>query len=304
MKFVIYTAWACIHKYWRVIIRNVDFRNITIVGVGLIGGSLALALKKSGYKGKITGVGRNRNNLVKAKERGIIDEFSTVHARGVQDADLVVIAASVGQFESIAKKIKSGLKQGAIVTDVGSVKSAVIKNVEPFMPEGVFFVASHPIAGKESSGIDGADGDLFNNARCIVTPGPRTDRKALNKIKSLWKAVGMKVVNMSPEEHDLVFATVSHMPHVVAYALVNSIIDADKKLLRFGGGGLRDFTRIALSPEQLWSDVCSQNGDDILKTLNRFHASLSKMIKLFEKSDWKGLEGEFRKAREARTLIE
>lgn len=281
-----------------------NLKNITIIGVGLIGASLALALKKNGCKCRITGVGRNRANLVKAKKLGIIDAFSTIHSEGVKNADIVVLAASVGQFEAITKKITAHLKKGAIVTDVGSVKSVIVKKIEPLMPEGVFFVGGHPIAGKESSGLDGASADLFQNARCIITPGTHTNKTALNKVKSLWKTVGMKIIIMTPEEHDLVFAAVSHLPHVVAYALVNSIIDVDRKLLQYGGGGLRDFTRIALSPEELWRDICAANRKDILKTLKTFSASVSKMIKLIEGSDWAGLEGEFKRAREARRLIE
>jgi prephenate dehydrogenase len=281
-----------------------DFKNITIIGVGLIGGSLALALKKKGYKGRITGVGRNKKNLIRALELGIIDDYSTVHSQGVKYADLVIIAASVGQFEEIAKKINNHLKKGAIVTDVGSVKSRIINIIEPLMPEGVFFVGGHPIAGKECSGLEGATPDLFHNARCIITPSANTKRAAMNKVKSLWKMVGMKTVIMTPEEHDQVFAAVSHMPHIVAYTIVNSILDADRKFMRYGGRGLKDITRIAMSSEELWRDICSSNREDILSTLRKFSSSVSRMIKLFEKSDWKGLEGEFKRAREARKLIE
>jgi prephenate dehydrogenase len=281
-----------------------DFKNITIIGIGLIGGSLALALKKNGCKAVITGIGRNEANLLRARELSVIDEFSTDHAQGVKKADLVVIAASVGQFKDIAEKIGPHLKKGAVVTDVGSVKSQIIDQIKPSIPEGVFFVGGHPIAGKESSGLDGASADLFNTARCILTPVTGTDREALSHVTSLWKSVGMNVETMSPEEHDLIFASVSHMPHVIAYTLVNTILDMDKKFLRYSGGGLRDMTRIASSSEELWQDICSCNREEILKTLNTFSSSLSHTIKLIEDADWTGLQKEFKRAREARKLIE
>ncbi len=257
-----------------------DFRHVTIIGVGLIGGSLALALREKGFRGTITGVGRSKKNLIRAKELGIIDDYSTSHSKGVRSADLIVLASSVGQFEKIVLDIRDDLRKGAIVTDVGSVKAGIMKKIEPLMPDGVSFVGAHPIAGKECSGIEGATADLFHNARCIITPNTHTRKAALSKVRSLWRQLGMRIITMTPEEHDLVFATVSHMPHVAAYALVNSIIDIDRKLLRFGGGGLRDFTRIALSPEELWRDICSSNQKDILKTLKTFSGSVSKMIKL------------------------
>jgi prephenate dehydrogenase len=222
----------------------------------------------------------------------------------VKEADLVVIAASVGQFEGIAHKIKNHLKKGSIVTDVGSVKSKILHDLEPLMPEGVSFVGGHPIAGKECSGLEGAAADLFHNARCILTPGPATQKAALSKVKSLWKSLGMRIMIMTPEEHDMVFAAVSHMPHVAAYAMVNSILDIDETLIRYGGGGLRDFTRIAMSPEELWRDICASNRDDILHALRKFSAAVSRMTGFFERSDWEGLEKEFRRAREARSRLE
>ncbi len=281
-----------------------DFTNIAIIGVGLMGSSFALALRKNGYKGKITGIGRREKNLIKAKDLGIIDDYSTVHAEGVKNADLILLASSVGQFEQIAKNIRNNIKNGAIVTDVGSVKAGIIRKLEPLMHEGVSFVGCHPIAGKECSGMDAATADLFNNAKCIITPTSNTNKEALDRVIDIWGRIGSKIILMSPEEHDLVFAAVSHLPHVVAYALVNSILNVDKDILHYGGRGLKDMTRIALSPTELWRDICTNNRNDILKTLKRFSSSISKMIKLFENSDWTGLEKEFLRAKEARKLIE
>jgi len=282
----------------------VDFKKITIIGVGLIGGSFALAIKKQGFSGTITGVGRSEDNLVKAKALGIIDDYSTDPSEGVKDADLIMLASPVGQFESIINKIKNSLTPGAIVTDVGSVKTDVINKIEPLMPENVSFVAGHPIAGKECSGIEGAAADLFENAKFIYTPTPATDSNALEKVIDLWNKIGAISVQMTPDEHDLIFAAVSHMPHVIAYSIVNSILKIDNKMLSYSGGGLKGMTRIALSPPELWRDICASNKDNILMVLKTFSSSISQMIDLFEKSDWSGIEREFRKAKDAKQLIE
>jgi len=281
-----------------------DFKKITIIGIGLIGSSFALALKKQGFTGNITGVGRNEKNLIKAKEMGIVDEYSTSHAEGVIGADLIVMASPVGYFEGIINHIKDSIKEGAIVTDVGSVKAGVLKKIGPLIPEGVSFVGGHPIAGKECSGINAASPDLFKGAKCIITPEENTSKEALDKVVDIWKKAGAVTVLMSPEEHDLIFAAVSHLPHVVAYALVNSILDVDESILKHGGRGLKDMTRIALSPTELWRDICSYNRDDILTTLRKFSSSITHIINLFEESDWEGLEKEFTRANKARQRIE
>ncbi|MBI5410221.1 MAG: prephenate dehydrogenase/arogenate dehydrogenase family protein [Nitrospirae bacterium] len=282
---------------------TIHFKHIAIIGVGLMGSSFALALKKKGFKGRITGIGRNKKNLIKAKRLGIIDNYSTSHAEGIKDADLILLAVPVGQFEAIVGNIRGGIKKGAIVTDVGSVKALIVKKIEPLMPEGVHFVGAHPIAGKECSGISCASADLYRNARCIITPGPNTNKNALKTIIALWKAVGSKTLLMKPEAHDMIYASVSHMPHVAAYALVNGIMKADGKILPYGGRGLRDMTRIALSPPGLWRDICACNKKNILKSLKKFSSSISHVTGLIERSDWDGLEKEFIRAQEARKLL-
>jgi prephenate dehydrogenase len=283
---------------------RMNFNNITIIGVGLIGSSFALALKKRGYSGRITGVGRTEEYLLKAKEKGIVDDCTTVYEKGVKDADLIILASPVGRFEEIIKKSGGSIKKGAIVTDVGSVKAGIVSALEPLMPEGVHFVGGHPIAGKECPGFSAADPDLFNNARCVITPGALTDKDALNSVVEIWRSVGARTALMSPEEHDMIFAAVSHLPHVVAYALVNSITDIKGDILHNGGKGLKDMTRIALSPTELWRDICACNRNEILGSLKTFSSSLSGMIKLIEGSDWTGLEKEFIRAKEARQSIE
>jgi prephenate dehydrogenase len=278
-----------------------NLKKIAIIGIGLMGSSFALALRKGGFKGEIKGIGRKKTNLTRAKKLGIIDSYSTDHPGGIKDADLVLLSTPVGHFEEIARSIRKNLKKGAIITDLGSVKARIVKRLDSMMPDGVNFVGAHPIAGKECSGIEGASADLFENARCIITPGKNTDRRALTQVRKIWKFVGARTLTMSPEEHDMIYAAVSHMPHVVAYALINSVTDLK---LPFSGRGFKDMTRIAMSPAELWRDICALNKKDILRTLRKFSSSISRMTQLIEKSDWSGLEKEFNRAIEARQLIE
>lgn len=281
-----------------------EFTNIAIIGVGLIGGSFALSLKRHGFSGRITGIGRREENLIRAKELGIIDRYTTALPEGIEVADLILLATPVGQFEEIIKTIRGKIKKGAIVTDVGSVKAEVVRRLEPLMPEGVNFVGAHPIAGRECSGLDAATASLFENTRCIITPTSSTDRETLNRICNLWKRLGSETLLMSPEEHDMIFAAVSHLPHVIAYALVNTITDIKKDLILYGGSGLRDMTRIASSPAVLWRDICAYNKENILRALEKFSSSISHMRELIERADWAGLEREFIKAREGREILE
>jgi prephenate dehydrogenase len=281
-----------------------EFKKITIIGVGLIGGSFALSLKKSGYKGTVAGVGRTKGNLLRARELGIIDEYYSVPAEGVKNADLILLSTPVGQFPQIVKDMREHIKKGAIVTDAGSVKAEVIKRLEPMMPEGVYFVGGHPIAGKECSGVDAASSELFNNAVCIITPSGHTEKAALDNVISIWKAFGSKTVIMDPSEHDSIFAAVSHMPHVISYVLINAIKDSNGDILSHGGRGLRDMTRIALSPPDLWRDICMYNKDNILQSLRDFLSSASRVEKLIENSDWDNLREEFQKAKAGRQILE
>jgi prephenate dehydrogenase len=282
-----------------------NLNKIVIIGIGLMGSSFALALRKGGFKGEIKGIGRKKSNLARAKKLGIIDSYSTDHSgRIIKDADLVLLSTPVGHFEEIVSSIRNNLKKGTIITDLGSVKARIVKRLDSMMPDGVNFVGAHPIAGKECSGIEGASADLFENARCIITPGKNTDRRALTEVRKIWKFAGARTLTMSPEEHDMIYAAVSHMPHVIAYALINSVSDLKKEMLPFSGRGFKDMTRIAMSPAELWRDICALNKKDILRTLRKFSSSISRMTRLIEKSDWSGLEKEFNRAIEARQLIE
>jgi len=281
-----------------------NFNYIAIVGIGLMGGSFALALKKHGYKGRIIGIGRRVSNLKRAKNMGIIDEYTTNPKSGVKNADLVFLCTPVGQFEGIIDNIKDFLKQGAIVSDLGSVKSHLVKVLHSKMPRGVHFVGAHPIAGRESSGLNGASSDLFTGAKCIITPVEGTNARALATIKKIWRSIGAIPVIMNPDEHDMIYAAVSHLPHVIAYSLVNTITDLRHDLLKFSGKGFRDMTRIALSSTEIWRDICMFNRKELLRMLRRFSSSVSKMIRLIEKKQWEKLEKEFIKAKHSRELIE
>lgn len=283
---------------------NMDFKRIAIIGVGLIGGSFALALKKHGFNGRIVGIGRKEENLIKAKKRGVIDEYSTVPLEGVKNADLILLSTPVGKFQEIMKDIKKNIKKGAVVTDVGSVKGEMVRRLEPLIPEGVSFVGAHPIAGRETSGIDNASADLFRGTKCIITPTKNTDKPALEKIIDLWKGLGCKTILMSPEKHDRIFAGVSHAPHVVAYTLMNALVDLDEDILPYSGQSLRDMTRIALSSPEMWQAICSYNRENILKSLNHFVSSILHMKNLIEESDWDALEKEFQKAKRGRERLE
>jgi prephenate dehydrogenase len=284
--------------------KDIYFKNIAIIGVGLIGSSFALALRKHGFEGTITGIGRNKDNLIRAKKLSIINNWTASHEEGVEDADLILLASPVNEFKGIIEKIRSNIKRGAIVTDVGSVKAEIISCLEPLMPEEVYFVGSHPIAGKETSGISAASNDLFNNAKCIITLGPNTDKEAVSIIRRLWEAVGSETIIMSPEEHDFIFAAVSHLPHVVAYSLVNSIMEMDSNILYYGGKGLKDMTRIALSSPDLWQGICSFNRENLLKSLKYFSTSIAKITDIIEASDWEELQKEFMKGQKARQTLE
>lgn len=283
---------------------SIDFNKVTIIGVGLIGGSFALSMRKAGFQGLICGVGRKKENLLRAKELGILDEFSTDHIRGIRGSDLIFLSAPVGQFAPIIREIGKHIQRGAIVTDAGSVKAKVITELEPIMPEGVSFVGGHPIAGKECSGAEAASSELFQSAKCILTPVPKTDRQALDRVVRLWNAFGARTLFMDPEVHDEIFASVSHMPHVVSYALINAIQDIDRDVMTNGGRGLKDMTRIALSPPELWRDICSYNRENILTSLRQFLSSIAQLERLIENSDWDNLRKEFLRAQTGRQTLE
>ena len=279
------------------------FNRITILGVGLLGASFALALKKNGLCGTVTGFGRNRGNLQRAKERNIIDSFETDPVAACRDSDLIMLSAPVGAFAGLAKAIVPALKKGAVLTDVGSVKGVLVREIERLMPKDVHYIGGHPIAGSDRSGIDSANSELFRNARCVITPTENSDPSSLDKIQNLWKALGSEIIILDPEEHDRIYASVSHLPHLIAYAMVNTVAEMDRSYLDFSGKGFMDSTRIACSSEELWNDICLLNRDNIIETLAVFQKNLDMLGNYLKAGDSDSLKAEFRKARILRENI-
>lgn len=282
---------------------KIFFNKIAILGVGLIGGSFALAMKKNGLCREITGFGRDSRKLRRAKEKGIVDSFHLDASVAVRDADLIMFATPVGTFLDLSQKIASALKKGALVTDVGSIKGSLVRKIEKIMPDGVHYVGGHPIAGSDSSGFEAADADLFMNAAFIMTPTQNSDKEALAAISALWETLGSVVVATDAEEHDRIFAAVSHLPHVIAYALVNTAADIDRSYLKFSGQGFRDTTRIAASSPELWRDICLMNKRNLLEMIDIFKKNLDSISQYLRADDAHSLEGEFDKARALREGI-
>jgi prephenate dehydrogenase len=282
---------------------SLHFKKVTIIGVGLIGGSLARVLKAKNLAGRITGAGRSRKSLELALSLGVIDDMADSAGQAVQDADLVVFASPVGMFESLARETGPHLKKGAILTDVGSVKGSVVSLIEAHVPAGVHFVPGHPIAGKEKFGVAEATETLFHGAKCILTPTKKTDKRALDSVKALWTAAGSKVIVMDPDMHDKVFAAVSHMPHVAAFAMMCAVAELNtgtEGYLNFSGAGFRDFTRIAASSPEMWKDICLLNRDNVIGMLDRYMASLSRFREELLAGDEKKLEAHLASASAAR----
>lgn len=276
------------------------FKKITILGVGLIGASFALAMKKRGLCGSVSGFGRNESSLVKAQERGVIDSFDLDPVKASADSDLVLFAMHVGSFTETAKKIAPSLKKGAVVTDVGSVKGSLVYEMENILSRQASFVGGHPIAGGEKSGIETADAELFEGRRCIITPTGKTDRVAMEMLVTLWQSLGAEVVAMSPEEHDRVLGAVSHLPHILAYEMVNAADEIDESCLKYSGAGFRDVTRIASSSPELWRDVCMLNRENLIHFIDVFIRRLEAVRGYMMSADANSLEEEFRKAKTLR----
>jgi prephenate dehydrogenase len=279
------------------------FNKVTILGVGLIGASFALALKQYGLCNAVTGYGRITENLRRAKEKKIIDTFELDPAKACRDADLVLFATPVGIFIDIAKKICDSLKKNTIVTDVGSVKGKLVHDMEALMPQGVFFVGGHPIAGSDRSGIDTAASEIFKKAKCIMTPTGNTDKDALERVKAIWETFGSLVKFINADEHDRIYAAISHLPHLIAYEIVNTVADLDSSYLDFCGKGFRDTTRIASSPPEVWRDICLLNKDNLLEYVEVFKRNLDRVSQYLRAYDRESLEKDFKKARTLREGI-
>lgn len=250
-----------------------SFSRVGIIGVGLIGGSLALAIKKK-YKGcRIIGYGLDEKRLEKAKESKVIDEHTTSFS-DFAETDLIVFATPINAFEKLGRQLVNHIREDTIVIDVGSVKAKVVKEMEQIFSSRGRFVGTHPIAGSEKTGFENAKAELFENARVVVTPTERTDKVALMKICNLWQSLGATVDSMSPEEHDRIYGLVSHLPHLLSFCLVNTVSSVDRGLIKYAGSGFRDTTRIGKSSPELWRDILIANREVILEHLERFISQL------------------------------
>ena len=283
------------------------FNRVALIGLGLIGSSLARAIKRHGLAGEIVGHARSKETREVALGLGFIDRAAVTAAAAVKGADLVVIAVPVGVTGAIAQEIAPALGAGAIVTDVGSVKGAVVDAVGPHIPEGVHFVPAHPVAGTEKSGPDAGFAELFEGRWCIITPPPGTDAEAVTRVESLWRAVGSEVDTMDPHHHDMVLAITSHLPHLIAYTIVGTATDLENHLqhevIKFAAGGFRDFTRIAASDPDMWRDVFLANKDAVLEMLGRFDADLTALQRAIRYGDGAALEEIFKRTRAIRRSI-
>lgn len=276
---------------------------LVIFGVGLIGGSFALALKRAGAVRHVVGFGRSKANLRFALKRGVIDEIGTSLSRALHDADVVLLAMPVGRMQPVMKRIAPHLSAHTIVTDAGSTKQDVVASARKnFSKHLKNFVPAHPIAGAELSGVRAATADLFQSRNLVITPLKETDKKALKRVKDAWLVCGAKISEMTPRRHDEVFAAVSHLPHLLAYGLVNVIVGKPnaKELFKYAAGGFRDFTRIAGSSPEMWRDIALANRKILLKELADYQKQLKQVATLLQKGDGKALERILIRARNAR----
>ena len=279
---------------------------LAVVGVGLIGGSLALALKEAGAVGHVVGIGRGQANLETALRLGVVDSVTRDLQAGVTDADVVFLATPVLALGPVALQAMAHLNPGAILTDGGSVKQAVIDAIEPHLRDDVHFVPGHPIAGTENSGAEAAFATLYRDRRCILTPTARTAPAALEGIRRMWQVAGSKVVVMEVDKHDRVLAAISHLPHMVAYALVNAIGAYDRydeNILEYSAGGFRDFTRIASSDPTMWRDIALTNRAALVEMMGQFEAFFAELKEDVAIGSGERLFEFFRRSKESRDEI-
>ena len=276
-------------------------KNLVVIGIGLIGGSFALALKCSNATVRVVGVGRSKQNLARALELGVIDEIGDVTA--VRDADLVLLAVPVAQTRGVLTSIVPHLTPATLITDAGSTKQDVIAEARQTLGAHFpRFVPAHPIAGGEKSGAENARSDLFRGKNVVLTPLAETNREAVDRVRDAWLATGAKIRDMLPEEHDRVFAAVSHLPHVLAFTLVDYVASKTnaKTLFDFAAGGFRDFTRIASSSPEMWRDIALANRAALLEEIKDYQRELANLERLLGEGDGRGVEQLFARAQAAR----
>ena len=276
---------------------------LCVIGVGLIGGSLARALRAAGACREVVGAGRNPANLQTAVDLGVIDRYETDLARAVVGADMVLVSVPLGAMAAVFRAIRGHLSPHAVLTDAGSAKGGVIDAArQAFDGVPAFFVPGHPIAGTEQSGVEASFAGLYQDRRVILTPLPETDIQATARVREMWEAAGAEVVEMDPVHHDAVLAATSHLPHVLAYTLVESLVRLgdEGEVFEYAAGGFRDFTRIASSDPVMWRDICLANGDAIQLMIEHFVADLQELTTAIENRDGQHLLDLFTSARDAR----
>lgn len=276
---------------------------LVVCGVGLIGGSFALALRERGEVARVTGVGRSRVSLERALSLGVIDEIAEDWASALDGADFVLLSMPVGQADAVMSAIAPHLQKQTIVSDAGSTKGEVITAAYQWLDAHLMrVVPAHPIAGTEKSGVDAASATLFQNKRTVVTPLPENDPAAVERVRAAWRACGAEAVDMAPQDHDRVFAAVSHLPHLLAFGLVHDLAGRANAELLFShaASGFRDFTRIAGSHPEMWRDICLANRQAILGELDQYLGELALIRSLLLSGNGSRLEMLFREAREAR----
>jgi cyclohexadieny/prephenate dehydrogenase len=283
------------------------YQHVALIGLGLIGSSIAHAMRRRGLAGRITGHARSEATLKTAERLQLCDAVYADPAEAVEGADLVILCTPVGSYAALAEAIGPALKPGATLSDVGSVKGAVVRDIGPYVPEGVHFIPGHPIAGTEHSGPEAGFAELFDGRWCILTPLPGADDEAVARLERFWQTCGASVERMTPEHHDLVLAIVSHLPHLIAYNIVGTASDLErvtqKEVIKFSASGFRDFTRIAASDPTMWRDVFLNNREAVLEMLGRFVEDLTSLQKAIRWGDGDKLFDLFTRTRAIRRGI-
>ena len=283
------------------------FRRVALIGFGLIGGSIARAARAQGLASEIVTTARSEKTRARVTELGIVDRVLATNAEAVKDADLVILCIPVGACGPVAQEIAPFLKPGAIVSDVGSVKGAIVREMAPHLPQNIHFVPAHPVAGTEHSGPNSGFAELFINRWCILTPPDGADPTAVEALRAFWTGMGAKVEIMTPDHHDLVLAITSHLPHLIAYTIVGTADElaqvTSSEVINFSAGGFRDFTRIAASDPTMWRDVFLNNKEAVLEMLGTFNEDLSKLTRAIRRNDGEALFEHFTRTRAIRRGI-
>jgi cyclohexadieny/prephenate dehydrogenase len=286
---------------------TVLFDRVALIGIGLIGSSISRAIRRGGLARSVVGHAKTASTREVALELGLIDEAFASASDAVASADLVILCVPVGACGEVAAEIGGRLKAGAILTDVGSVKGAIVRDVSPHVPQGVHFIPGHPIAGTEHSGPRSGFAELFDGRWCVLTPPPGADKSAVDRLAAFWRALGSNVEIMAPEHHDMVLAITSHVPHLIAFNIVNTAAHLERvtasEVIKFSAGGFRDFTRIAASDPTMWRDVFLNNKAAVIEMLGRFTEDLTALQRAIRFDDGETLFRLFAEAREIRRGI-